>query len=183
MHFLPATLTPQRGDCTLSRMNQELLTHLSDDERRKIGIGQFDYGINVTHVTNVVISDKTFIATGMFKSALKRKCAGKFASDYSDESTCSDQALSDNEIDISSALTSKRARITPAPDENNDDDDLQLFLQESISRRDVKAGTEIVKKAKSKGKVAKGEVGGGSFQSMGQSMLSILSCTEQIDPK
>ena len=99
--------------------------------------------------------------------APKRKRARKFASDYSDESTGSVQALSDNEIDISSALTSKKARITSFADENNSDDELRHFLQESISRRDIKAGTEVVKKAKGKGKVAKGEVGGGSFQSMG----------------
>jgi ATP-dependent RNA helicase DDX54/DBP10 len=120
----------------------------------------------------------------MFKLALKRKRAGKVASDYSDESTGSDQALSDNEIDISSALTSKRARITAVADEHDsDDDDLRNFLQESISRRDIKAGTEIVKKTKGKGKVAKGEVGGGSFQSMGQSMLSTLSRAKETDPK
>jgi ATP-dependent RNA helicase DDX54/DBP10 len=109
--------------------------------------------------------------------ALKRKRTGGSGSNHSsDESTFSDQALSDNEIDISSALTGKRARIALVADEN-DDDDLQHFLQESISRRDVKAGTEIVKKAKGKGKVTKGEVGGGSFQSMGQSMMfNVVLC-------
>lgn len=84
--------------------------------------------------------------------------------------------FSDDEIDISSALTGKRAKLAPITDEN-DDDDLQHFLQESISRRDVKTGTDIVKKTKGKGKVAKGEVGGGSFQSMGQAtMLNFVLC-------
>jgi ATP-dependent RNA helicase DDX54/DBP10 len=81
------------------------------------------------------------------------------------------QVFSDSDIDISSALTGKKkAKITPAAREDSDDD-LQNFLHESISRRDIKNGTEIVKKTKGKGKIAKGEVGGGSFQSMGQAIV------------
>jgi hypothetical protein len=113
--------------------------------------------------------------------ALKRKRTRGSGSDYfSDESVLSGQALSDDEIDISSALTGKRAKITPVADES--DHDLQQFIQESISKRDIKTGTEIVKKVKGKGKVAKGEVGGGSFQSMGQSTMQCCLVQKRLTP-
>jgi ATP-dependent RNA helicase DDX54/DBP10 len=64
--------------------------------------------------------------------------------------------------DISSALVGKRQRLSPS-------DDIAEFIQSSILKRDIKGGTKIIKNAKGKAKLAKGEVGGGSFQSMGQS--------------
>lgn len=73
----------------------------------------------------------------------------------------------DNEIDISSALTGKKRPRVDQNDDDDDDDDLNIFIQESISKRDKKTGTEVMKQVKGKSKVAKGEVGGGSFQSMG----------------
>jgi len=66
------------------------------------------------------------------------------------------------EVDISSALTSKRQKVEVA-----DDEELADFIQSSIAIRSVKEGTQILKKTKGKSKVARGEVGGGSFQSMG----------------
>jgi ATP-dependent RNA helicase DDX54/DBP10 len=78
--------------------------------------------------------------------------------------------LSDDDMDISSALTGKRPRREPRPVDDiddEDDEDLNNFIKATISKRDVKEGTQVVKKAKGKAKVAKGEVGGGSFQSMG----------------
>jgi ATP-dependent RNA helicase DDX54/DBP10 len=66
--------------------------------------------------------------------------------------------------DISSALVGKRQRLSPTLDEHQD---ISEFLQSSILKRDIKGGTKVVKNAKGKAKLAKGEVGGGSFQSMG----------------
>lgn len=80
-------------------------------------------------------------------------------------------ALSDDEVDISSALTGKQDAKRRKQDVD-EDADLQEMIQQSIAKRNVKGGTEAVKKAKGKGKMAKGEVGGGSFQSMGASRLS-----------
>jgi ATP-dependent RNA helicase DDX54/DBP10 len=80
------------------------------------------------------------------------------------------QAVSDDEIDISSALTGKTPRNTGKQreiDADDNDDDLQEMIRASIAKRNVKGGTEVLKKTKGKAKVAKGEVGGGSFQSMG----------------
>ncbi|KAF8844276.1 DEAD-domain-containing protein [Paxillus ammoniavirescens] len=74
------------------------------------------------------------------------------------------QADDDIDIDISSALTGKPAG--PNTDGDDDDDELQEFIHDSITKRNVKGGTEMLKKIKSKGK-GKGDVGGGSFQSMG----------------
>jgi len=51
----------------------------------------------------------------------------------------------------------------------DDDDALEEMIRDSIAKRDKKAGTEILKKVKGKNKLVKGEVGGGSFQSMGMS--------------
>ena len=67
--------------------------------------------------------------------------------------------------DISSALVGKRQRLSPTLDEHKD---ISEFLQSSILKRDIKGGTKLIKNAKGKAKLAKGEVGGGSFQSMGQ---------------
>lgn len=76
-----------------------------------------------------------------------------------------------DEVDISSALTGKKRRLSrPANDWEEDDDpeDFSRFIRESIVKRDTKEGTQMVKKLKGKQKVVKGEVGGGSFQSMGR---------------
>ena len=99
----------------------------------------------------------------------KRKHAESVDSDDGYSEVSLEDAYSEDEVDISSALTGKRPKITPRlkPQEDDDDDDLQEFIRESITKRDVKEGTELLKKTKGKTKIAKGEVGGGSFQSMG----------------
>lgn len=77
----------------------------------------------------------------------------------------------DDEVDISSALTGKKRKLSEfakGPEEEDDPEDFSRFIQESIVKRDTREGTQIVKKIKGKQKVAKGEVGGGSFQSMGR---------------
>ncbi|EIW63392.1 DEAD-domain-containing protein [Trametes versicolor FP-101664 SS1] len=93
-----------------------------------------------------------------------------------------DDAYSEDEVDISSALTGKRAKVTPRVNSkgaDDDDDDLQEFIRESIAKRDVKEGTEMIKKTKGKSKIVKGEVGGGSFQSMGLYPWLLRSLTLQ----
>ncbi|KAI0093069.1 DEAD-domain-containing protein [Irpex rosettiformis] len=89
---------------------------------------------------------------------------------------------SGNDVDISSALTGNKSKkpkrkMTDMPeddnegddegDDNDDDEGLEGLIQASISKRNIKGGTELLKKTKGKAKIAKGEVGGGSFQSMG----------------
>ncbi|KAI0675232.1 DEAD-domain-containing protein [Trametes maxima] len=112
---------------------------------------------------------------------IKRKHAESVDSgdDYSEVSL--DDAFSEDEVDISSALTGKRARVTPRVPVQDDDDegDLQEFIRESIAKRDVKEGTELLKKTKGKTKIVKGEVGGGSFQSMGLYPWLLRSLTLQ----
>lgn len=88
--------------------------------------------------------------------------------------------LSDDDemdMDISSALAGKRRKTVASvqDDDDDDDDDLAKFLKDTITKRDVKGGTQALKRAKGKGKVAKGEVGGGSFQSMGAPFPTLLS--------
>ena len=88
--------------------------------------------------------------------------------------------LSDDDemdMDISSALAGKRRKVQAFAQDDvdgEDDEDLAKFLKDSIAKRDVKEGTQVLKKAKGKGKVGKGEVGGGSFQSMGASPVGFL---------
>jgi hypothetical protein len=72
---------------------------------------------------------------------------------------------------ISSALTGKRTRIAQ-PDEDESEDELANSIRTSIPKRSRKEGTRIVKKSKGKDKIAKGEVGGGSFQSMGSFQIA-----------
>ena len=89
--------------------------------------------------------------------------------------------LSDDDemdMDISSALAGKRRKVQAFSQDDidlEDDEDLAKFLKDSIAKRDVKGGTQVLKKAKGKGKVAKGEVGGGSFQSMGASSVGCFA--------
>ncbi|KZO98912.1 ATP-dependent RNA helicase DBP10 [Calocera viscosa TUFC12733] len=89
----------------------------------------------------------------------------------------------EDDVDIADALIkskpAKRQKVSkPAPSlRDNDDnepgeidaeDDEDEFIANLMVKHNVKAGTEVVKNAKSKkGNVSKGAVGGGSFQSMG----------------
>ena len=83
----------------------------------------------------------------------------------------------DQEPDVFAALTGqKKRRISgfeeQALGESEDDEDLQEIIRQATTKRDVKEGTQVVKKAKGKTKIAKGEVGGGSFQNMGGGITS-----------
>ncbi|KAL0575743.1 ATP-dependent RNA helicase dbp10 [Marasmius crinis-equi] len=98
--------------------------------------------------------------------------------DYSEEEEDS-FSNDDFDVDISSALTSKKARIEQSNEDGDDEEDLAAFLQETIAKRNIKDGTETVKKVKGKTKLAKGEVGGGSFQSMGLHPSLLRSLTLQ----
>ncbi|KAG1788830.1 P-loop containing nucleoside triphosphate hydrolase protein [Suillus plorans] len=102
-----------------------------------------------------------------------------------DEESSSDfsivQPASDDEfdVDISSALTGKRPRKDGLIENHPDDDDgIEELIHDSISKRNMKGGTEMLKKIKSKGK-SKGDIGGGSFQSMGLHPSLLRSLTLQ----
>jgi ATP-dependent RNA helicase DDX54/DBP10 len=84
------------------------------------------------------------------------------------------QTASDDEFhpDISGALTGKRPRKDDPKNHLDDDDDIEDLIHDSIVKRNVKGGTEMLKKIKGKGK-SKGDIGGGSFQSMGMFSYSI----------
>ncbi|KAI1794061.1 ATP-dependent RNA helicase DBP10 [Ganoderma leucocontextum] len=112
--------------------------------------------------------------------SVKRKRTEPAATDS--EADYSEVSLgSEDEIDISSALTGKRPRVASKSKtlEVEDDEDLQDFIRESIAKRDVKEGTELLKKTKGRTKIVKGEVGGGSFQSMGLYPWLLRSLTLQ----
>jgi hypothetical protein len=82
----------------------------------------------------------------------------------------SDNIFSEDEIDISSALIGKKkARLTDDHNSENEDQILHEIIREATSKRDIRGGTELLKRTKGKAKLTKGEVGGGSFQSMGMS--------------
>ncbi|KAG1869866.1 ATP-dependent RNA helicase DBP10 [Suillus tomentosus] len=102
-----------------------------------------------------------------------------------DEESSSDFSIvhpaSDDEfdVDISSALTGKRPRKDSLVENHPDDDDgIEELIHDSISKRNMKGGTEMLKKIKSKGK-SKGDIGGGSFQSMGLHPSLLRSLTLQ----
>ncbi|OAX39981.1 DEAD-domain-containing protein [Rhizopogon vinicolor AM-OR11-026] len=85
----------------------------------------------------------------------------------------------DFDVDISSTLTGKRPRRDdPENQSEHDDDDIEELIHDSITKRNVKGGTEMLKKIKSKGK-NKGDTGGGSFQSMGLHPSLLRSLTLQ----
>ena len=91
----------------------------------------------------------------------KRK---RYESEDEESSISSSLEHNEDDVDISSALTTKKIKTTQSED---DEDDLADFIRSSIAKRSMKEGTRIVKKSKGKDKISKGEVGGGSFQSMG----------------
>ena len=79
------------------------------------------------------------------------------------------------DVDISGALTGKRPRGDPENQlEHNDDDGIEDLIHDSIVKRNVKGGTEMLKKIKNKGK-SKSDIGGGSFQSMGMYSHSMMT--------
>ena len=88
----------------------------------------------------------------------------RLSSNGRDDSPSSSDAEDSGVVDISTSITRKRPRTDTAED---GEDDLADFIQASIAKRSVKEGTQFIKNTKGKSKVTKGEVGGGSFQSMG----------------
>ncbi|KAG9118915.1 ATP-dependent RNA helicase dbp10, partial [Ceratobasidium sp. 392] len=75
--------------------------------------------------------------------------------------------VSQDQVDIFNALsTTKSGKGKGKQLEDSDDGDEQ-FIQRAIERHNKKGGTEVTKAVNAKGKLAKGAVGGGSFQSMG----------------
>lgn len=106
---------------------------------------------------------------------LKRKRSSK----AKDEPTSADSesgfeevAASEDELDIFSSLTGAKkkkqketAKEEQSSQEDGDDDD--EVIRESMAKKRAKDGTELLKKMKGKTKMVKGEIGGGSFQSMG----------------
>jgi ATP-dependent RNA helicase DDX54/DBP10 len=87
-------------------------------------------------------------------------------------SSSDEETDSENPLDLSSALTRKTTSKGKGPlvfheDDVDDDAELEEMIRRSITRRNVKDGTELLKNTKGKKRLTKGEVGGGSFQSMG----------------
>ena len=89
-----------------------------------------------------------------------------------EDDSFSEVSLDDEqEPDVFAALTGQKKRRISALEEEmseDDDEDLQEIIRQATTKRDVKEGTQVIKKAKGKTKITKGEVGGGSFQSMGE---------------
>ena len=87
----------------------------------------------------------------------------------------------DGDIDIASALTATHPADGDGDGDGDGDDGLDEFIHDAIVRRNVKGGTDLLRKIKSRGN-GKGDVGGGSFQSMGRCYTppsSILSHTSR----
>jgi ATP-dependent RNA helicase DDX54/DBP10 len=74
---------------------------------------------------------------------------------------------SEEQVDIFDALATTRNGKGKGKQAEESDDDEQ-FIQRAIEKHNKKGGTEITKAISAKGKLAKGAVGGGSFQSMGK---------------
>ncbi|KAG8708350.1 ATP-dependent RNA helicase dbp10 [Ceratobasidium sp. 394] len=84
----------------------------------------------------------------------------------SSEAGSSTSDVSEDQVDIFHALTSTTAEKGKRKQVEDSDDDVE-FIQRAIERHNKKGGTEVTKAVSAKGKLAKGAVGGGSFQSMG----------------
>lgn len=105
----------------------------------------------------------------------KRKRSGELEEEDSVSELSFEEVASEDEVDISSSLTGKRAKVTLVGDDGDEgDEELSRLIKRTMAKRDIKDGTKQLKKTKGKGKITKGEVGGGSFQSMG-TFNSLLS--------
>jgi ATP-dependent RNA helicase DDX54/DBP10 len=111
-----------------------------------------------------------------FSVAMARKRARDQAVSESEPENGSDvsEKDSDDGVDIFSSLTGSRnqsqkiSRKTREDEDEDEDDEIRA----SQAKSNRKQGTEMLKKLKGKSHMSKGEVGGGSFQSMGQSHTS-----------
>jgi ATP-dependent RNA helicase DDX54/DBP10 len=79
-------------------------------------------------------------------------------------------AFSEEDTDIFSSLMGSRparrnAKVALGDDEEDEDED--EIIRQSMAKKRAKDGTDLLKKMKGKARITKGEVGGGSFQSMG----------------
>ncbi|KAI0930438.1 hypothetical protein AcV5_007151 [Taiwanofungus camphoratus] len=110
---------------------------------------------------------------------IKRKFSSFSASEESDADTISEGLPSDSDIDISAALIGNKDKGVHPEGVEDDDEELQELIRDSIAKRNVKGGTDMLKKTKGKARMAKGEVGGGSFQSMGLHPWLLRSLTLQ----
>lgn len=90
---------------------------------------------------------------------LKRKRVVSETQDDSEASSVEEVPFSGHDLDISLKLVGFQEQVGGGDDED--------FIRQSIAKHNVKSGTELIKKTKGKKKISKGEVGGGSFQSMG----------------
>ena len=103
---------------------------------------------------------------------LKRKRSPKDEDDAESHSDSGisfrEMAGSDEEIDVFTSLTG--AKKQPVSLEEDGDDDEEL-IRETMAKKLAKDGTALLKKMKGKTKMVKGEIGGGSFQSMGKIIL------------
>lgn len=94
------------------------------------------------------------------KAAINTTNSGDLSAQLSDEDTA---------IDIFASLTAtKRGESKPKSRTDLEEDDDDQAIRDMASKQNKRDGTGIVKKLKGKAKVSKGEVGGGSFQSMGE---------------
>lgn len=105
---------------------------------------------------------------------LKRKYSSNDDSDSESASQRSSGGVySDGEVDIASALTGRKnsgkgkERSVAGSEDEDDFEELEKLIRESVTKRDKKDGTKLLKMTKKKANITKGEVGGGSFQSMG----------------
>ncbi|KAL6302106.1 DEAD-domain-containing protein [Sparassis latifolia] len=90
-----------------------------------------------------------------------------------------EEAFSGDEVDISSALIGQKRGAPGKTEDDDNDEDFENLIRTSISKRNVRGGTDLLKKTKGKSKIMKGEVGGGSFQSMGLHPWVLRSLTLQ----
>lgn len=98
------------------------------------------------------------------------------------DSDFSDSDISEEQVDIFDTLANiskdeGRGNVDDAKESDSEADDAQ-FIQREIEKRNKKGGTRVTKAVSAKGKLAKGAVGGGSFQSMGES-----GCARWLNPK
>ena len=89
-------------------------------------------------------------------------------SELSDEELANSDG-SEDQVEIFHALANGNKTKGKGKAVEDSDDDAQ-FIQRAIEKHNKKGGTEITKAVNAKGKLAKGAVGGGSFQSMGKSV-------------
>lgn len=108
---------------------------------------------------------------------MKKSAQLDFLNSDDEDNSIGNAVNNDEDVDISSALLPSSSK------KNKEEDDDDQFIMDVMQTANKSKGKEVAKelnKGKGKGPKAKAQVGGGSFQSMGEILADLLATSNQM---